>query len=77
MELLLFRRSAVGKQLTVSKLTEHEVIGGMYDEHFLMHWEEVQETSEFEEYFVDLEDDMEKLVRVTKKFRKMMKSMMK
>jgi hypothetical protein len=56
---------------------EHEVVGGMYDEYFLRHWEEVKRTDEFEEYFVDLEDDVQKLVRVTKKFRKMMKSMMK
>jgi hypothetical protein len=56
---------------------EHEVVGGMYDEYFLRHWEEVKRTDEFEEYFVDVEDDVQKLVRVTKKFRKMMKSMMK
>jgi hypothetical protein len=52
---------------------EHREVGEMYDAWFLRHWDEVKETAEFEKYFDDLEEDNEKLVRVTKKFRKMMK----
>jgi hypothetical protein len=52
---------------------EHREVGEMYDAWFLRHWDEVKETVEFERYFEDLEEDNEKLVRVTKKFRKMMK----
>ena len=42
--------------------------------YFMQNWEEVIRTDEFEEYFLELEDNPEECIRVNSTLRQMMRS---
>lgn len=61
-------------QRTFAKFAlEHQAMGTWYDEYFLVRWEEVKSGGEFEKVFDRLEEDVDEYVRVSIKFRHMIK----
>ena len=51
----------------------HNQVGQWYNKYFMEHWTEIKKTDEFEQVFAELEDDHEESLRVSKKFRAMIK----
>ena len=57
---------------TLSKFAaEHEIVEKLYDAYFLEHWNEVRQSSEFEEIFTQTKELVESN-RINTKFRKLM-----
>jgi len=52
----------------------HEVVGEMYDNYFMKNWDEIVETNEFEEFFLEMEKDPEEYIRVNTKLREMIRN---
>jgi hypothetical protein len=52
----------------------HEVVGDVYDEYFMKHWDEVIQTKEFEGFFQAAENDAAESVRVNAKLRDMIRN---
>jgi hypothetical protein len=52
----------------------HQAVGNVYHHYFMQNWEEVIRTDEFEEYFLELEDNPEECIRVNSTLRQMMRS---
>ena len=52
----------------------HESVGEVYDKYFMENWDEVIQSTEFEEFFKALEKDSKEYIRANSKLRKMMRS---
>lgn len=46
----------------------------MYDSYFRSHWEAIKCTTEFEQFFDDIDGENEEISRVFTKFRKLMRN---
>jgi hypothetical protein len=52
----------------------HEDVASMYDSYFRSHWEVIKCTTEFEQFFDDIDGENEEISRVFTKFRKLMRN---
>lgn len=52
----------------------YEVVGEVYNEYFMRHWDEVIQTQEFEDFFQEAEKDASECIRVNTKLRDMIRN---
>ena len=70
-------RSCNTKNITSRVFSEfasvYEEVGGLYENYFRKHWEEVRESAEFKHYFLtmDQEDDPKEINRTFRRFREL------